>query len=232
MRIHYFQHVPFEGLSMISEWASLNSYSVGATKFYEDNYKLPAIDDFDLLIVMGGPMGVNDDDTCPWLIAEKSLIKQSIGYGKYVLGICLGAQLIASVLGATVASMQEKEIGWFPIAFSDAVAGHSLLSGLNSAMVVLHWHGERFEIPDNAIHLASSAVCDNQGFIYGDKVLALQFHLEMDKAAVKRIVKACPEDMMDSPNPQFSDDIIGGSTKYSSKRSLFQLLSNWVSSMT
>ncbi|MEZ8801213.1 type 1 glutamine amidotransferase [Vibrio splendidus] len=230
MKIHYLQHVPFEGLAMIAEWASLKGYSIEATKFYEKAYRLPGIDDFDMLIIIGGPMSVNDGHAYPWLSAEKKLIKQSIDQGKYVLGICLGAQLIADVLGAKVAPMPQKEIGWFPIVFSDAMAGNAILSGLNLAMVVLHWHGERFDMPDNATPLASSAVCDNQGFIYGDRVLALQFHFEMDKESISRIVEACSNELVaGGPSIQATESIIAGATKYPLKRALFQLLDNWLS---
>ena len=106
--------------------------------------------------------------------------------GKHMLGILLGAQLIADVLGAAVKPHRHKEIGWFPIAFSDEMMGHPLLNGLNSAMSVLHWHGNHFEIPITALPMVSSQVCDNQGFLYENRVLGLQFYLEMDENSTFR----------------------------------------------
>ena len=114
MRAHYFQHVPFEGLGSIEPWLQKAGYEITSTRFYEST-ELPDLKTIEVLIVMGGPMSVNDEDKFPWLVAEKQFIRDAIAKRKPVLGICLGAQLIASTLGAIVYSNQEKEIGWFPI---------------------------------------------------------------------------------------------------------------------
>ena len=181
MKLHYFQHEPFEGLGMIADWAAKQGHVLSCTPFFDPGARLPKLDEYDALVVMGGSMGVYDEDRFPWLAAEKAHIRAAIDAGKRVLGICLGAQLIAACLGAKVAPHTHKEIGWFPVAMTDAGVVHPLLAGFNSAMTVFHWHGDRFEIPAGAQHLMSSAACDNQAFIYGEHVLALQFHLEMDE---------------------------------------------------
>ncbi len=232
MRIHYFQHVPFEGLALIEEWTVSRNHTLTNTCFFQENYTIPKIDEFDMLIIMGGPMSTNDEKLYPWLIEEKACVKQAIDAGKYVLGICLGAQIIAQTLGADVAPMKEKEIGWHPIAFTDQVVGHPLLSGLNYAMTVLHWHGERFEIPTGAIQIASSEACDNQGFLYDDKVLALQFHIEMDEVAIEKIIEACAEELDDGKFMQSKEVIIEGANKHHLKYTLFQLLNNWIDNET
>lgn len=228
MKVHYLQHVPFEGLSMIAEWAQSKGHSINDTKFYESHYQLPNIEDFDMLVVLGGPMSVNDGAKYPWLAEERACIQEAMDADKYVLGICLGAQQIAKTLGAEVKANSQKEIGWYPIALVDQALGLPLLSGLNSAMTVFHWHGEKFDIPAEAIPLASSAICTNQGFIYQDKVLALQFHIEMDISAIEEIVEACASELIIEEGIQNKNAIMDGAKRYHLKRTLFQLLDNWI----
>ncbi len=114
MRAHYLQHVPFEGLGSIKSWLKKSGYEISNTQFFNSKV-LPSIDEIDLLVVMGGPMSVNDEAKYPWLVEEKKFIRNTIEAGKSVLGICLGAQLIASSMGVKVFSNSEKEIGWFPV---------------------------------------------------------------------------------------------------------------------
>ncbi|WP_086930277.1 type 1 glutamine amidotransferase [Agarilytica rhodophyticola] len=228
MRVHYFQHVPFEDLSLIENWVSERKFSLSVTSFFKDNYQIPRTEDFDLLIVLGGPMSVHDQDIYPWLVKEKECIKKSIDEGKQVLGICLGAQLIAQVLDAKVKTNKNKEIGWYPIAFTDQIVGHPLLSGLNYAITVLHWHEETFGIPSGATHIASSAACKHQGFLYQDNVLALQFHMEMDYIAVDKIITACKKELVDGPYIQDQSSIQKNAENYDLKHTLFQLLDNWI----
>lgn len=177
LRIHYFQHVSHEGLGSIEEWASSSGHSLTSTRFFE-SAGLPEISDLDWLIVMGGPMGVNDEEQFPWLADEKKFIRQAIDKGKTVLGICLGSQLVSAALGAKVYKNAEKEIGWFDIELTPFAQSDNLFFEMESRLKVFHWHGDTFDLPENAIRLASSAGCKNQAYIYKDKVLALQFHLE------------------------------------------------------
>lgn len=230
MKLHYFQHESFEGLGMIADWATRHGHTLTYTAFFHPGALIPALDDYDALVVMGGSMGVYDDAHLPWLAAEKAHIRAAIDAGKYVLGICLGAQLIAASLGARVAPHTHKEIGWFPVAMTDAGARHPLLSGFNSAMTVFHWHGDRFEIPNGAYHLMSSAACDNQAFAYGERVLGLQFHLEMDPAAVRAIMAAGAEELRrEGPGlwVQSAGEIVEKSKKAVTKQTLFTLLDRW-----
>jgi GMP synthase-like glutamine amidotransferase len=177
IRIHYFQHIPFEGLGSIEEWIETEGHSMTATKFFDDE-KLPELNDFDWLIIMGGSMSVNDEKDYPWLAAEKKFIKRAIDDGKTVIGICLGSQLVSASLGAKVYKNKEKEIGWFDIELSRSAQSGELFFDMGTRLKVFQWHGDTFDLPQNAIHLASSAACKNQAYIYKDKVLALQFHLE------------------------------------------------------
>lgn len=231
MKVHCLQHVPFEGAALIETWAAAKGYTLSVTSFFDSGYVLPNLANVDMIVVLGGPMSVNDGDQFEWLADEENFIREAIAADKYVLGICLGAQHIAKVLGANtnpvVAAMEEKEIGWFPIAFSDDFLGKKIAAGLNSGLVVLHWHGEFFQTPRGAINIASSAACSNQGFLYGEKVLGLQFHIEMNQGAVEKIVNACGEELVDSQYVQSAEEITAGSGKYFTEYSLFQLLDNW-----
>lgn len=229
MKIHYFQHVEFESLGSIEYWAASRNRKLSATRFYE-NDAIPDIKSYDALVIMGGPMSVHDEKIYPWLTEEKEHIAQAIKAGKPVLGICLGAQLIADVLGAKVTNAPLKEIGWFPIAWSDSAMGHKIISGLNPAMNVFHWHGEQFEIPKEAIHLASSKACANQAFLYNDKVLGLQFHLEMNESAIDKIIANCGREIATpSPTIQSVETIkekIGNTA--ACELALFKILDNWL----
>jgi GMP synthase-like glutamine amidotransferase len=188
LRIHYFQHVPFEGLGNIEKWASVNGHELSSTKFYLDP-ALPAPDSFDWLVIMGGPMSVNDEQKHSWLIAEKQFIKQAIAAGKTVIGICLGSQLLAEALGARVYPNDQKEIGWFPIEFTPEASSQPLFSNLQNPVTVFHWHGDTFDLSPHAIHLARSEASKNQAFLYQKRVLGLQFHLEMSEATLKTMIE-------------------------------------------
>ena len=161
MRIHYLQHVRFEGLGCIETWAQSEKHSLTGTHFFQ-NDPLPELGNLDWLIVMGGPMGVADEQKYPWLTTEKRFIEKAIRDGKTVLGICLGAQLIADVLGARVYSIQHKEIGWFPIELTDEGQRSSLLGFIPDQFDVFHWHGDTFDLPDGATHLARSEACQTR----------------------------------------------------------------------
>ena len=114
MRVHCLQHVPFEGLGCIEPWLQSSGHAVTFTRFHE-SATLPELDHVDLLIVMGGPMSVNDEAEFPWLVQEKRFVRDAIHAGKSVLGVCLGAQLIAAAMGARVYQNHTREIGWLPV---------------------------------------------------------------------------------------------------------------------
>jgi GMP synthase-like glutamine amidotransferase len=190
MKVHYLQHVPFEGIGSIEAWLITRGAQASATRFYE-SAQLPHPDDFDWLIVMGGPMSVNDEQHYPWLIAEKRLIREAIARHKVVLGICLGAQLIANALGARVYPNPEPEIGWFPIERVATAKAHPCATLFPARCKVFHWHGETFDLPPGAVHLAQSTACTHQAFLLGQRVLGLQFHLETTPASVQALVDHC-----------------------------------------
>lgn len=205
MRVHYLQHVSFEGLGSIAAWCSRSSYSVSQTKLYNAE-TLPQADEVDLLIILGGPMSVNDERLFPWLVEEKRFIARVIELGKPVLGICLGAQLIACALGARVYRNAAKEIGWFPVR---AVTGlEDSLFAFPNEIEVFHWHGETFDLPNGARLLASSEGCRNQAFQYGHKIVGLQFHLETTPDLLKSLVNNCGDELVDAPFIQSEDALL------------------------
>jgi len=205
MRAHYFQHVLFEGLGSIEQWLIKYGFDISCTRFFESTL-LPANKEIDLLIVMGGPMSVNDEDKFPWLVSEKQFIREAINSGTPVLGICLGAQLIASAMGALVYRNSAKEIGWFPI---DGIAANdSSIYNFPSSMKVFHWHGETFDLPTGATLLAKSDGCENQAFQYGKSVIGLQFHLENTPEATREIVSHCRNELVTAQYIQTEEEIL------------------------
>jgi GMP synthase (glutamine-hydrolysing) len=198
MRLHYFQHVSFEGLGSIEPWAKEMAYEITSTRLFAKD-PFPNLHDIDWLIVMGGPMGIYEEDKYPWLSAEKNYIEQAVVQGKIILGICLGAQLIADVLGAKIYPNKYKEIGWFPIQKIQETAETRLADFLPVEIDAFHWHGDTFDIPTGAIHIAKSAACENQGFIYDDHVVALQFHLETMEQSAKDLITNCQDDITEGP---------------------------------
>ena len=197
MRIHYFQHMPFEGPGCIQDWCLQRGYSLTSTRFFERS-NVPSVDQYDWLIVMGGEMGVYDDDQYPWLVEEKRAIREAIDHGKVVVGICLGAQLIASVLGARVQLSSKKEIGWFDVDLTREGKKHPLFDGFSGRMKVFQWHGDAFDIPDGAIHMASSEASPNQAFIFGENVLGLQFHFEITRPGLVKMLEDADEELNSS----------------------------------
>jgi len=207
MRAHYLQHVPFEGLGSIKTWLQSMRAGVSVTKFFEDP-ALPEADDLDLLVVMGGPMSVNDETDYPWLAAEKQFIRSAIEKDKAVIGICLGAQLIASAMGAAVYPNREKEIGWFPVT-AEPVSDADDSFSFPRELLVFHWHGETFDLPEGATRLAESDACENQAFQLGRRVIGMQFHLETTPDAARDIVHHCRDELQLSRYVQSEAEILG-----------------------
>ncbi len=223
-RIHYFQHVSFEGLGSIEEWISVKGHSLTSTRFFE-NITFPEFSDFDWLIIMGGPMSVNDEEKYPWLADEKQFIRQAVTAGKKVIGICLGSQLISVALGARVYHNKEKEIGWFDIELSHDARSDYLFSGMGSRLKTFHWHGDTFDLPEKAIHIASSGGTRNQAYIYNGRVLAMQFHLEPTLSSLQQMIDNGRNELKKGKYVQAENEILAGVKLIESNRkTMFQLL--------
>ncbi|MCB1615837.1 MAG: type 1 glutamine amidotransferase [Pseudomonadales bacterium] len=207
MRIHYIQHVPFESLGCMRDYLLSQGHTLSSSRMYE-HCILPKPEDFDFLIIMGGPMGVYDQQEHPWLADEISFIRICIELNKIVLGICLGAQLIASALGADVRKNRFREIGWHEVTLDKRPLPGPWARIFPARFSALHWHGDTFSIPDNASPLGSSEACLNQGFFYGKTVVALQFHLEMTHDSVSKLIQRCGHELENSHYVQTADTIL------------------------
>jgi GMP synthase-like glutamine amidotransferase len=225
MRIHSFQHVPFEDIgSMAADFAACH-YPVTTTHWYRGD-KVPDLHSFDAWVVMGGPMGIYDEALYPWLADEKALIKDAINAGKIVLGICLGAQLIADVLGGKVTRNAYKEIGWLPLQIQPEASEHPIARILAKYPEVFHWHGDTFAIPPGAIHIARSEGCLNQAYVINDKVYGFQFHLETTPASAAALIEHCAEDIDGSRYTQGAQAMLGDAQRFAAiNRAMSEVIS-------
>ena len=182
-RVRIFQHVPFEDAGCL-ETLFVDAHAViTRTKWFQGDSASETLD-FDLLVVMGGPMGVYDEAEFPWLAPEKKAIKAALDSGKSVLGICLGAQLMAEVLGATVTKNPQPEIGWLPVERMPGTESNWAALCFPERFTTFHWHGDAFSLPKGAASLFRSEGCEQQGFAWGEKAVALQFHPEVTYAVI------------------------------------------------
>jgi GMP synthase-like glutamine amidotransferase len=227
MRIHCIQHVEFETVSTILEWIKEREYPLSTTHLYE-NHDFPGLDDFDFLIVMGGPMNIYEYEKYPWLKKEKTFIKEAIASGKAVLGICLGAQLVADVLKAEVFKNNDKEIGWFPVFKIKQEAENPLLKDIPTEFIAFHWHGDTYDLPEGAIRLFESEACKNQGFIYKNRIIGLQFHLEMSNRAIQNVIENCKDELIEGTYIQNEEEMLDkDSFLAESKLLMFRMLDNF-----
>jgi len=187
MHIHYFQHDHFEDLGYIGEWASRQGFTTSVTRFDLDP-EFPLFDDFDWLIVLGGKMSVNDTQLFPWLEKEIAFIREAIKRGKTVLGICLGAQLVASAAGAEVLKNAEPEMGFWPVYFSSDASKDIVFRHFPSSLMVLHVHFDTFDLPEGSVNMAGSAITENQAFRLGNSVFGFQFHFEVTPGNVIQFI--------------------------------------------
>ena len=203
MKAHILQHVPFEDIGSMASWLDERGAEVNYTRFFE-GAALPQMKNLDLVIAMGGPMSVNDESSLPWLRPEKQFIRDAAEKGVPVLGVCLGAQLIASAHGARVYRNRYKEIGWYPI---EATPGPADTFRFPEKCTVFHWHGETFDLPSGAVRLAKSAACENQAFQIGRHVIGLQFHLETTPKSAKAILDNCADELVPGPYVQTASEM-------------------------
>jgi len=217
VRLHCLQHVPFEGLGSIEEWARERGHRVTATRFWAGD-ALPPIGAIDGLIVMGGPMSVHDGASYPWLREERRFLGAALDAGRRLLGICLGAQLLADALGAPVARARAAEIGWFPVTLARGARDAPFLAAVPSPWQVFHWHGETFGLPRGAIRLAGNEVCDNQAFAYGPAVLAFQFHPEATRRSVEDLIRHSGHEIVDGPYIQAPSVMLGDEPRFAEAR--------------
>ena len=235
MRVHYLQHVSFEDPGFILPWLQARGHQVTSTLLFQPDARLPLPDDIDALVVMGGPMGIYDEHDYPWLAGEKAFLRDCLAAGKYVLGICLGAQLLADALGARVHPASHKEIGWFPVYTLPPVArGTTMPSWLPSVFrdhpVVFHWHGDQFDIPPGAADILRTDANTSQAFQWNPRVVGLQFHPEITPTLLDEMVRhGAPELAAPGPYIQTLVDIRAGLIHAGHSNHLMgQVLKTWL----
>ncbi len=207
MRLHYLQHVPFEDLANIEVWAKERNYQISRTRFFEDK-RLPQMRSFDWLIIMGGPMNIYEEEKYPWLAKEKKFIEKAIVNKKIVLGVCLGAQLIADIIGGKVYKNNCKEIGWFPVSLTEEAKKSSVFNALPDRFIPFHWHGDTFNLPSGSKRIAQSEGCANQAFEYDGRVIGLQFHLESSIESINRLIQNCGDELVEGKYIQKPDEML------------------------
>ena len=179
-----FRHLAFEDMGLIEPWLKARDWDI---QYYDigvhDICKME-LDQIDLLIVLGGPIGAEEDERYPYLADEIEIIRNRINSKKLLLGICLGAQLIARALGAIVRPMGTKEIGFSPLALTPNAKNTPI--ELIGNQPVLHWHGDQFSLPNGSTSLASTSICPHQAFMIGNHAMAWQFHLEVDPCRIEQ----------------------------------------------
>lgn len=223
-------HVPFEGPGRIADWISEKGHRLHYTRFYEGD-ALPNASAVDMLIIMGGPMNVFDYHIHHWMEDEIAWVKDFIETGKAVLGICLGAQIIAAALGGEVYPGPHKEIGWHNLQFLPSMGDFKICSDLPITRKVFHWHGDTFNIPDGATRIAGSQAFSNQGFIYSNHVAALQFHLEVTPESVKELVSNCRDELVEGPFVQSEKEILSAQAPFEANQEVLFHFLDYLSSL-
>lgn len=206
MRIHFIQHVAFESPGYLLQWAREQKHTVSFTRMYEAP-EFPAPAAIDWLIVMGGPMGTYEEDKYAWLKPEKEFIRGVIDAGKKVLGICLGSQLVAEALGAKVYPHTQKEIGWWPVKKTNNIS-NAITQNLPDEFISFHWHGDTFDLPPGAVHLLQTDACPQQAYIFDNRVMGLQFHMEAMPELIKAMADHGKEELVPGGYIQAENEIL------------------------
>jgi len=227
MRIAVVTHVPFEGPAAIAEWAGSRGHWL--TDVSAPLGMFPEPDAYDALVVMGGPMNVDQEQEYPWLAAEKRAIRAAVEAGCGVLGVCLGAQLLAVALGGSVSRNPEPEIGWFPVTLTPAGRASAVFGVLPQRFTTGLWHGDTFEPPAGAVRTLSSQACVNQAFELADgRVMGWQFHPEWTRASLGALVDACGEELVPGRYVVTANELLAADAPFAHNRELLcELLDAW-----
>jgi GMP synthase (glutamine-hydrolysing) len=183
-RVLLLQHESFEAFGTLDPLLKREGIRIRYVNFERNPEAIPSLDGYDGLILMGGYMGVYESLIYQHLKVEMQLIEEALRRGMPILGICLGSQILAHVLGAEVRKHSEREMGWVPVHLTDQGKADPIFSHFGSSEVLFQSHGDTFDIPSSANHLAFSEVCHGQAFRYGENVYGFQFHIEIDRPTI------------------------------------------------
>jgi GMP synthase-like glutamine amidotransferase len=233
MRLHFIQHVPFEQPGFLESWAARNHDFITFSRLYESDY-FPEPELIDFLVVLGGPMSVNDTAKYTWMKRELDFLEKAVKKRKKILGICLGAQMLARVLGGSVYRNIYPEIGWHPVRLAPAARNLPLFEGFPDSWIAFLWHQETFAIPPMGFRIAESAACPNQGFLYDDHVMALQFHMECERETVESLLLLNRQELVLGSFIQSEDEIRAGLSAHphAMHRRFGQWLNDWLNEGT
>ena len=206
LRLLILQHLPHEPAGNILTWATINNYNTTTLLVPSHEGDFPPLHSFDLLVILGGTMGAYEEDRYSWMQQEKAFIQQAIDADKWVIGICLGAQLLAAVLGSKIYPHHQKEIGFFPVYKTEAGNQEPALQAVPEAWTVFHWHGDTFDIPAGAQHLLYSQACNNQAFRKG-KCWGFQFHPEVTATLLRNMTLFEEDELQKDTYIQTADEI-------------------------
>jgi len=229
MKIHTILHAPHEDIGNIYNWAVEKKYNITSTHLYKGDFLPDDTSDIDFLIIMGGPMGVYDESEFLWLVNEKKFIEKAINSPiKKILGICLGAQLLANVLGAEVRKNRVREIGWFPVNLTMDGKEHPAFKDVPGAFDALHWHGDTFDIPSGAKHIAFSAFCENQAFSYRN-IIGLQFHPEVNRDLLAGFLNDPGMELIPSPSVNNPESMMKNPLNFLNiEKILYEFIDNFI----
>jgi GMP synthase-like glutamine amidotransferase len=200
-------HVPFETPGSILSWADGVKAKADLCLAYEGSF--PSRHDYDLLIILGGPMNIYEEAQYPWLKAEKAFIREAVSQGKTILGFCLGAQLLADAIGGRVARNEFPEIGWHPIRMLDGYQDLKLFSLLPPEFQAFSWHGDTFSsLPPDAVLAAKSDGCKSQAFSWKDRIFGFQFHLESTIETISALIENCKDELVPGPYVQTAEELL------------------------
>ncbi len=222
------QHVPHEGPGAIARWNAARNGETRITRLDLGETPPDEESDVDLLVILGGPMNIYEDAHFPWLAMERAYISRQIHSGRKILGVCLGSQLLADALGSRVRPHDCKEVGWYPVRFSEAAREQHPC--IPEALSVLHWHGDTFDVPQHATELGRSEACACQGFLWQDQIVALQFHMETGLEEVDDFCRWNAEDLAPGKYVQTAEAIREGRLEHvsSNLKVLNALLDRWL----
>ncbi len=207
MKVCAFLHAPFEKPGVFKDWALSKGFQFDEVHAY-DGEPIPSVDDYDFFLFMGGPHSPSQVEKYPYLGTEIHLAQAAMAKNKYVVGVCLGAQIMGEALGAAVEKSPHKEVGVFPITLTPDGESDPLFNGLPSVYPVAHWHCDMPGLSAGAVVLATSEGCPRQIVRYGESALALQCHLEMTRDMVEGMIQNCPEDIHPGTYIQSAEELL------------------------